>query len=189
MYGYLIGIVTEIDPNSIILEVNNIGYQINVSNPYYYKLKEKYKVYLYNNVKEDEYSLYGFKDREEKNLFLKLISVKGLGPKMALPIIALSNTSSLAEAIDQENITYLKKFPKIGDKVARQMVLDLKGKIFSDNLFTTLTVQDDNTDEELLLVLEGLGYKKADVRKILPKVNKDNSLELQIKEALKLLLK
>ena len=189
MYGYLIGIVTEIDPNSIILEVNNIGYQINVSNPYYYKLKEKYKVYLYNNVKEDEYSLYGFKDREEKNLFLKLISVKGLGPKMAHPIIALSNTSSLAEAVDQENITYLKKFPKIGDKVARQMVLDLKGKIFSDNLFTTLTVQDDNTDEELLLVLEGLGYKKADVRKILPKVNKDNSLELQIKEALKLLLK
>lgn len=189
MYGYLIGFVTEIDPSSIILEVNDIGYSINVPNPYSYKLKEKYKVYTYNNVKEDEYSLYGFKDREEKELFLKLISVKGLGPKMALPIVAVSNTSSLAEAIEQENLSYLKKFPKIGDKVARQMVLDLKGKIFSNNLFSTLTIVENTAEEELTLVLEGLGYKKLDIKKILPKINKDASLENQIKEALKLLLK
>lgn len=189
MYAYFIGVVTEIDPSSIALEVNGIGYRIYVPNPYSYQLKEKYKVYTYNYVKEDEYSLYGFKDREEKELFLKLISVKGLGPKMALPIVALSNISSLAEAIEQENISYLKKFPKIGDKVARQMILDLKGKIFSNNLFSTLTMPENSQEEELVLVLEGLGYKKLDIKKILPKISKENSLENQIKEALKLLLK
>jgi Holliday junction DNA helicase RuvA len=73
--------------------------------------------------------LYGFKSGEEKELFLKLIDVKGIGPKMALPILATGSINGVYDAIERENILYLTKFPKIGEKVARQIILDLKGKL------------------------------------------------------------
>ena len=128
-------------------------------------------------------SLYGFKKYEEKELFLKLIDVKGLGPKMALPIIAMGSINGISDAINRENILYLKKFPKIGDKLARQMILDLKGKL---DLTSEVIVLDES--DELMEALKGLGYKDKDIKMILPKVNKENKLEEQIKEALRLLV-
>ena len=183
MYGYIKGKVTEIESNYIILENNNIGYLVFNENPYSFSINEEYKIYIYQNVKEDEISLYGFKSKEEKELFLKLIDVKGLGPKMALPIIATNNINDVVEAIEKSDVNYLKKFPKIGDKVARQIILDLKGKLIVN--------ENDKIDsnEELVEALEALGYKKQDIRKIIPNVNKDEKIENQIKEALKLLLK
>ena len=116
-------------------------------------------------------------------MFLRLINVKWVGPKLALPILA-SNPDSIYDAIERENILYLTKFPKIGEKVARQIILDLKGKLVrNDDLFT-----NDGLDE-LCAVLESLGYKKADVKKILPLVDASNPVETQVKEALKLLMR
>lgn len=182
MYGYIKGKVTEIESNYVILENNNIGYLVFTASPYSFNINEDYKIYIYQNVKEDEISLYGFKSKEEKELFLKLIDVKGLGPKMALPIIAANNINDVIEAIEKSDVNYLKKFPKIGDKVARQIILDLKGK-----LITSENEKVDN-NEELVEALEALGYKKQDVKKILPNI-KEDKIENQIKEALKLLLK
>jgi len=184
MYGYIRGTIKDIESNYIIIDNNDIGYLIYVPNPYSYKLDEKYTIYTYNCVREDEYSLYGFTNKEELSLFLKLISVKGLGPKMALPMFATGSTTGIIDAIDRENILYLKKFPKIGDKVARQIILDLKGKLAS-----TGTAVNDNYNDELSDALTALGYKQADVKKIIKSVDKDLSIENQIKEALKLLLK
>ncbi len=186
MYGYIKGIVTEIESNYIILENHDVGYLIYVANPYSFKLNDHYTVFTYTKVGEEEYTLYGFQTREQKELFLKLISVKGLGPKMAMPIIATGTFTSIADAIENNNLNYLKKFPKIGDKVARQMVLDLKGKLNAMN--TGLFAKEDFTNE-LMEVLLGLGYKQADIKKVLNKVNPDLSLENQVKEALKLMLK
>ena len=182
MYGYIKGKVTEIESNYIILENNNIGYLVFTASPYSFNINEDYKIYIYQNVKEDEISLYGFKSKEEKELFLKLIDVKGLGPKMALPIIATNNINDVIEAIEKSDVNYLKKFPKIGDKVARQIILDLKGKLITSEL------EKADTNEELVEALEALGYKKQDVKKILPNI-KEDKIENQIKEALKLLLK
>ncbi len=181
MYNYIKGIVTDIESNYITLDNNGVGYLIYTSSPYSFNIDEEYKVYVYQNVKEDEISLYGFKTKEEKDLFLKLIEVKGLGCKMALPMLALGTTGGIVDAIERENILYLKKFPKIGDKVARQIILDLKGKLVSTPVSTV-----ENT--ELIEALKGLGYKANDVAKIVKQV-KDDTLENQIKEALKLLLK
>jgi len=181
MYSYMIGIITGYDKNCIILENSNIGYLINVANPYSFKLNEEIKVYLYNHLKEDENSLYGFKSIEEKDLFLKLINVKGIGPKMAMPLFAGNNIKGIYDAINTDNVTYLTRFPKIGDKVAKQIILDLKGKL------TTQTDLFQYDSKELIEVLESLGYKNADIKKIISKVNNDLSLEEQIKEALKLL--
>ena len=109
MYSYIIGKVTEVMSNAIVLENNGIGYLINTPNPFAFVEGSEYKVYLYQQIKEDEHSLFGFKTKEEKELFLKLIGVKGLGPKMALPIIATGSISGISDAINRENILYLKK--------------------------------------------------------------------------------
>jgi len=181
VYSYIIGIVTGYEKNSIILENNKIGYLINVGNPYNYKIDEEIKVYLYNHIREDENSLYGFKNLDEKDLFLKLINVKGIGPKMALPLFAGDNISEIMNAINNDNIHYLTKFPKIGEKVAKQIILDLKGKLMSQDSVVS------NSSNELVEVLESLGYKLGDIKKILNKIDSNLTIENQIKEALKLL--
>ena len=183
MYAYLKGKVTELGLSYIVLEVNGIGYLIYVANPYAFKEGETDKVYVYQHIREDEMTLFGFKTLAEKELFLKLISVKGLGPKMALPILAMGSVSGIADAINRENLLYLKKFPKIGDKLAKQMVLDLKGKLEVDGIVA------DNTTNEVYEALLALGYKDKDVKNIIGRVNKEASIEEQIKEALRLMIK
>ncbi len=187
MYDYIIGKITYIKNNAIVVENNGIGYLVYVSNPYSFELNKEYKVYIYQHITEDENTLYGFKTIEEKELFLKLISVKGLGCKMTLPILALGEIDGIMDAIERENILYLKKFPKIGDKLARQMVLDLKGKLE----FIGVGISDDSNkvEEELKEALLALGYKEKEIKNVINQVNKNNPVEDQIKEALKLMLR
>ncbi len=186
MYNYIIGKVTTITGSYIVLDNNGIGYLINTPNPYAFREGEEYKIYIYHHIREDDQSLYGFKMIEEKDLFLKLISVKGLGPKMTLPILATGSVAGVMDAIERENILYLKKFPKIGDKVAKQIILDLKGKL---GLIVTSESLSNNNYDELCEVLKGLGYKDKEFKSILPKVDMALSIEDQVKSALKLLLK
>ncbi len=184
MYNYIIGTITMQTASYIVVEAYNVGYTINVANPYSFELGKDYKVFLYNNVKEDEYSLYGFKDEAEREMFLKLINVKGLGPKIAMPMIVSGTIGGLADAIERENILYLTKFPKVGEKLAKQIILDLKGKlnISSNNII-------DNSTDELIEVLSSLGYKTMEIKKVIPNVDATKPLEEQIKEALKLMMR
>lgn len=187
MYDYIKGTITSIKNNSIVVENNGIGYLVYVSNPYSFELGSDYKVYVYQQIKEDDNSLYGFKKVEEKEFFLKLISVKGLGCKMALPILAVGSIEGIMDAIERENVLYLKKFPKIGDKLAKQIILDLKGKLE----FIGVGLTDDivETENELKEVLVGLGYKEKELKGVLARVNTSLSIEDQVKDALKLLLR
>ena len=182
MIEFIKGTVEEMESNYIGLDNHGIGYLIYTANPYSYEVGKEYKIYIYQQVREDEISLYGFKTKEERDLFLKLISVKGLGCKMALPMFATGSIDGIKDAIERENILYLKKFPKIGDKVARQIILDLKGKL---NVSVTSSKLDK---DELIETLKALGYKQADITKILPQI-KSETIEEQVKEALKLFLK
>ena len=104
MYSYIKGVITEIMPGYIVLDNNGIGYKINTPNPYMFKEGSEYKIYTYEHIREDEHSIYGFNSVEEKDLFLKLIDVKGLGPKMALPILATGSINGIIDAINRENI-------------------------------------------------------------------------------------
>ena len=177
MYNYIKGIVAEMNSNFIVVECGGVGYQIFVSNPFSFPEKEEVKVYVYTQIKEDEHLLYGFKTKEEKELFLRLLNVKGVGPKLVMPMLATGSVSGIIDAIDRENILYLKKFPKVGEKLARQIILDLKGK---------LSIASDASSsagfDELVSVLEGLGYKTADIKKILPNVDASKTIEEQVKE-------
>lgn len=184
MYSYIKGIVTETEANYIVVETGGVGYFIFVPNPFAFTLNEETKVYVYNHIREDENSLYGFKTKEEKELFLKLLNVKGVGPKLVMPMLATGSVNGIIDAIARENILYLKKFPKVGDKVARQIILDLKGKLAQ----STTEIMTGGF-EELISVLEGLGYKTNDIKKILPNMDSNKEIESQVKDALKLLLK
>ena len=106
---------------------------------------------------------------------------------MTLPILAVGSINGIMDAIERENVLYLKKFPKIGDKLAKQIVLDLKGKLE----FIGVGISDDQvqTENELKDVLIGLGYKEKELKPVLAKVNTSLSIEEQVKDALKLLLR
>jgi len=184
MYSYLNGKIEYQTSNGIVIDVNNIGYFVYVPNPFSYELGNIYRVYVYNHIREDEHSLYGFKTIEEKELFMKLINVKGMGPKVASGIFATGSIKGVIDAINKENLLYLTKFPKIGEKLAKQIILDLKGKLSIE-----IEETEDNNIEELISVLENLGYKSSEIKKIVSQVDASKTLEEQIKEALKLLLK
>ena len=174
MYDYIKGLVTNIKSNGIVVETGGIGYFIYTANPYTFDELTEVKVYLYQVVKEDELSFFGFKKEEEKELFLKLINVKGLGPKMALPILATGSITGIVDAINRE-------------KLAKQIILDLKGKL--GNISVEQDKEVNGSLVELREVLIGLGYKEKEVIAIIPKVSVELPIEEQVKEALKLLLK
>ena len=180
MYAYIKGVVTKVQPSYIELESNNIGYLIKMPNPYVFKLFDVVTVYVYQKVSEDAIDLYGFKTSEEKELFLKLISVNGIGPKSALSILATGDVSGIINAIELGNSTYLTKFPGIGTKASQQIVLDLKGKI-------NFNVSETNEQNELAEALSSLGYNKKDIEKCMKKLDMSLPIEDLIKEALKLL--
>lgn len=172
MYGYIIGKVTKITPKYIICENNGIGYLLIVGNPYNYKLSTEYKIFTHQYVREDTLDLYGFLTEDEKELFLKLISVSGIGPKSALSILASGTVKEIVNAIENRNDTYLKKFPGIGAKASQQIILDLKGKlVFSDDDF----VPKNSKLEDVEAALIALGYSKKEVTKVLSKL--DTSLD------------
>ncbi|MGT2846946.1 Holliday junction branch migration protein RuvA [Streptococcus massiliensis] len=196
MYEYFKGILTKITAKYIVIEVGGIGYILHVANPYAYsgKMKEELLIYVHQVVREDAELLYGFSSEEEKKLFLNLISVSGIGPVSALAIIAADDNAGLVQAIEQKNITYLTKFPKIGKKTAQQMVLDLEGKVAAAGDASPSRVAAPSSDnqalEEAMEAMLALGYKAAELKKIKKffEGTKDTA-ENYIKSALKMLVK
>ncbi len=184
MYAYIDGIITEIKPSYVVIETHGIGYLIISPNPYGFKQNEELRLYTHHYVREDINALYGFRSLESKELFIKLISVSGIGPKSALSILATDAINDIILAIEEGNVKYLTKFPGIGLKSAQQIVLDLKGKLIDveDELIPT---QKNDVED----ALSALGYSKTEIRKVMKKINQDDTVEHMIKEALKLLMK
>ncbi|EGQ3740347.1 Holliday junction branch migration protein RuvA [Staphylococcus pseudintermedius] len=174
MYAYISGKLTALHPTHIIVETTSgIGYEIQTPNSYRFQknLDQMVKVYTSLIVREDAQLLYGFIDQEEKDMFLSLIKVTGIGPKSALAILAASSPNEVKRAIENENDAYLTQFPGIGKKTARQIVLDLKGKVVvteevSEGLLDIATEQEDLAVQEALLALEALGYSKREMKKV-----------------------
>ena len=197
MYEYIKGILTKITAKYIVVETAGIGYLLHVANPYAYsgKMNQEVHVYLHQVVREDAHLLYGFATEEEKQLFLNLISVSGIGPVSALAIIAADDNAGLVQAIETKNITYLTKFPKIGKKTAQQMVLDLEGKVVvaGDDLPAKAAVPSSSDNQELEEAMEAmlaLGYKATELKKIKKFFEgTTDTAENYIKSALKMLVK
>ncbi|AEN78674.1 Holliday junction branch migration protein RuvA [Ligilactobacillus ruminis] len=201
MYEYLIGTITQVFPAYIVVENNGIGYLINVANPFRFKSDEtkKEKIYLHQIVRENEIVLYGFSDFNEKQLFLKLISVSGIGPKSALAILANEDHNGFVSAVNNDDDAYLTKFPGIGKKTAKQIILDLKGKLGGLESGKPLKGQQDleivaeQTSpylKEALEALLALGYTKTEVKKTGRKLLdfKGDSTDEYLRQALRLMM-
>ena len=198
MYEYLTGLVTVVAPQYIVVDVNGVGYKLLVANPYRYQedRTKKVQVYVYQAVREDNISLFGFTDQNEKNLFMQLINVSGSGPKSALAILANPDHQGLVDAITNNNVSYLTKFPGIGKKTASQIVLDLRDKLTnesSNSLFATTQLTVDATvNRELkdaLEALAALGYKERDIKKVQKTLMKEEQMATDeyLRQALRLL--
>lgn len=196
MYDYIKGQLTKITAKYIVVETNGLGYIINVANPYSFtdSVNQLVTIYLHQVIREDAHLLFGFHTEDEKDVFLKLISVSGIGPTTALAIVAVDDNQGLVNAIDTSDIKYLTKFPKIRKKTAQQMVLDLAGKFVevpqeTSKAKPSTSSNNDQLDEAIEALL-ALGYKATELKKIRAFFEgTSETAEQYIKSALKLLMK
>ncbi|GGE42783.1 Holliday junction ATP-dependent DNA helicase RuvA [Pullulanibacillus camelliae] len=196
MFEFIQGKIAHVTSESVTIENQGIGYLIYCPNPFSFQpIGQELIIYTYHYVREDAIHLYGFKTREERSLFKHLLSVSGIGPKGALAILATGEPQRVMQAIEDEDEKFLVKFPGIGKKTARQIILDLKGKLqgaFTEySLFSEpASAQEDTGLEEASQALQALGYSEREIKKIMPRLeNQDLTPEQYVKAALKLMLK
>lgn len=197
MYDYIKGRLTKITATFIVVEAGGLGYMIYVANPYSFSnsVNQDVQIYLHHVVREDAQLLFGFHSADEKEVFLKLISVSGIGPMTALAIIAVDDNEGLVTAIDSSDIKYLMKFPKIGKKTAQQMILDLAGKFVDAPSESAPSPKGSNSLanqplDEAMEALVALGYKASELKKIKAFFQgTTETTEQYIKSALKMLMK
>ncbi len=196
MIAYVKGKLTVIQDDSVVVETGGVGYELICPNPFYYQhsLNEEVTIHTYLHVREDAQLLYGFKNEDEKLLFKKLISVSGIGPKGALGILSGADIASFVAAVESEDEKFLTTFPGVGKKTARQIILDLKGKLSTTFNITTPEDTIHSNDDSALLeakeALKALGYTEKELTKILPTLKKEgltNTNEI-VRKGLALLL-
>jgi len=180
MYSYLNGKITEIKANKITVDVNNVGFEVITPNPFDFKKDEQSMVYIHHYVREDAIHLYGFISVEAKRLFIKLLSVKGIGPKSAIAILAFGNVNDVVSAIEASDAKFLSKFPGIGPKASQQIILDLKGKIDFTEESRSLSTNIREVEE----ALSSLGYKSKDIKRAVKGLDGSKETNILLKEAL-----
>lgn len=190
MIAHVSGVVSEKFNNSIIVDVNGVGYEVQVALGDYEKalLDEPIKLYTYHHIREQSQDLFGFSTLAAKKLFELLISVQGVGPKAALAILSLGDSEIVRNAIANEDASYVVKASGVGKKTAERVIVDLADKVGMplryDNDTQGVSSPVTHTDEALEALM-ALGYNLADASKALEGVSTDLSTAERVTEALK----
>lgn len=193
MYHHIKGEIAEKYPNRVVIEAGGVGYDLQISLTTYSKIEklERIKLLTYLHVKEDSHTLYGFFDQSERNLFIHLISVSGVGPGTAQVFLSGMTPEELRNAIIGEDLLTLKKVKGIGSKTAQRIILDLKDKLIKEGGETKTLVHTPNNTirHEALSALTSLGFNRVQVQKVLNSIlaeeKEKQSVEELIKKALK----
>lgn len=193
MIASIRGIVLEKNIDDIIIECSGVGYGITITSQDYAKFNkgENALVYIYENIKEDAYDLYGFLDKKTKILFKLLLGVNGVGPKAAMAILNIANFNMVVSAIGSGDVKFITQAKGVGAKAAQKVVLDLKDKLSLFSLNTsanfesvinsgTLLNKNDDATEALI----ALGYNQIDAFRMLENIDSTLSIEERIKLAL-----
>ena len=194
MIDQISGKIISINDNYVVLEVGGLGIKVNVSATFASKLvnEELTTLITYLNVREDALDLYGFKNESERNLFLMLISISGIGPKLAVSILSGVELEELKSNILSGDIKSLTSIPGVGAKTAKRIIIELKDKL-SKTTTTELGFEDNfgsKISKDVLSALVGLGYSESMATEVIERINpanSDKSIEVLIKEALKIL--
>jgi Holliday junction DNA helicase RuvA len=191
MIDYIKGRIVNISPTHVVLDNNGIGYFVNISLNTYSKLsgKKESLIYIHEVIREDTHQLYGFTDKNERGIFLHLISVNGVGANTARVMLSSLAPSEIVSAIAHNDINLLKSIKGIGAKTAERIIVDLRDKVtkFADGEQIVAPV-DNTIKDEALSALVMLGFPKVKVEKVLNNIlnqKSDYSVEGLIKEALK----
>ena len=197
MCSYIIGKVISKSKNILILENNNIGYEIYMTEIALSELSigEDAKIYTYYNVTQDNISLFGFKNLEEKKMFENLISVSKIGAKTAIGILSPISTAELAISIITNDINRLSKLPGIGKKTAQRLVLEVIDKVKTEEIIFTEEEQKSNEnylnttekEKDVIEALKVLGYNIKEIESVIKTLDIKSSTEDMIKQALKIL--
>lgn len=191
MIGFLTGKVISAKPTKVLLDVNGVGYIVNISLNSFEKINDKQIVslYIFTSVKEDSITLFGFHSESEKEMFELLISVNGVGPKLALNILSGIQTSDLQYAINSGDISRIVSIPGIGRKTAERLVLELKSKVDKINTDDGIEIPF-SIKNEAIAALTTLGYNSKQAEKCVREIltsEPNAALEELIKKALSLL--
>lgn len=198
MIEYIKGQIAELTPAMAVIDSNGIGYGVNISLNTFSAIqgKESCKLFIYEAIREDAHVLYGFISKKEREIFLNLISVSGIGGNTARMILSALSTSELINVIATENVSILKSVKGIGVKTAQRIIVELKDKIGSSDLGVDMSVvkvsaidqQAKQTQEEAVAALSVLGFIPAQSQKVVTAILKNipnATLEVIVKEALK----
>lgn len=177
MYNYISGKVVDKTPSSLVIDNNGIGYEMGVSNNTLYDigLGEIAKIYTYLYVREDTFSLYGFSRAEEKNLFLRLIDISGVGPKMAMQILGGYDLKTLSVAIASGDVKTLCKIKGLGKKTAELIILNLREQVADDITITEGGAIAGDDISDAVFALESLGISKTDALRAATEASKEVS--------------
>lgn len=197
MIDYIKGTIEELTPTDVVLETHDIGYMIHIPLTVYTALSEQKtaKIFVYEAIREDAHLLYGFLSREERQLFLLLISVSGVGANTARVIMSSYSAKEIQDMIASGNVAALNAVKGIGAKTAQRIIVDLKDKILKIGGTTMegalgISFETNAVKEETLAALIMLGYTQAASQKVVEKILKDDpalKVEQVIKMALKML--
>ncbi len=191
MYEYLQGEIKELNPTYLVLDNSGVGYFIHISVNTYTKLNDKKNclVYIHQVIREDAHLLFGFSDKKEREIFLQLISVSGIGANTARMMLSSLTPDEVKSAILQNNIALLKSIKGIGLKTAERIIVDLRDKVGKITDESEIVVTLHNTiKDEALSALVMLGFPKAKIDKLLGDILKDHrefTVEELVKESLK----
>ncbi len=185
MIAFVKGIVRMIRNDRVVLDVHDVGYEVYMSNAVSQKIGDELFLYTYQHVREDATLLFGFLKEEDYEVFMRLINVKGVGPKSAQNMLSVCSGKEMIEAIENDDIKKLKSLPGIGAKTAGQIVLDLKGKFVS---FDTKTSNQDPVWMQVEEALTSFGYKNTQIVSIRKELEgKDLEVDEMLRQALKLI--
>ncbi len=193
MFEHLRGKIAESSPAHVVVDINGVGYFVNISLNTYSQLegKSEIKIFIHENIREDAFNLYGFMDNVERTLFRQLISVSGIGSNTARMMLSSLAPDEIANAILTGNVNVLKGIKGIGAKTAQRVIVDLKDKLGKSSLDTKIFASVDNTiRDEALSALVMLGFTKNSAQKAVDKIltgRPDEKVESVIKQALKML--
>lgn len=199
MIALLSGTLAHKSPDFIILDVNGVGYRVQIPFSTYYALPEagsNVSLNIFTHVKEDAINLYGFRTMEEKEMFQLLISVSGIGPKLGNGILSNIEAEHLSDALIRGDLARLASIPGIGKKTAERLVLELREKVKKlghapAQQGKTATDTSHNVRDDVISALVNLGYKEAVVQKAVDDLElaADATVETLLKQALKKLMK
>jgi Holliday junction DNA helicase RuvA len=190
MIATLKGEITEKKNDQVVLECGGVGYGLLVTFEDFgaLELKSKVKLYIYEHIRENAHDLFAFRSQETKKLFELLLSVNGVGPKMALSILSIANSSQVKQAIASGDTKFISQATGVGKRVAERVVVDLKDKVglvASDDATGFLATPSGNLNDEAMQALVALGYSAQDAAEALKGIDEGLSTEERIKKALK----